>query len=97
VAPSEFVETWQKADSLEDVVNTLSLKSITSARSRASNYRKKGIELKFFPGTRGAKPLNVDELNELAVKFAPKDGGGAKPAAKAKSSKRKSKAKSKKN
>lgn len=95
VAPKEFVKIWQESPALEDVVNTLGLNSITAARSRARIYRKKGIDLKHFPGTRGAPSLNIEELNEVAAKFAPKDGATAsKPKA---AKKRKSKAKSKKN
>lgn len=94
VAPGDFIKTWQKSDSLEDVVNSLALKSVTSARTRASNYRKKGIELKFFPGTRGAKPLDVEALKAIAAEFAPAEGG-SKPAAK-RSSKKAAKKSSKK-
>lgn len=48
VPDSEFVKTWQKASSADEVAKELNLKR-ASVNARACNLREKGVRLKKFP------------------------------------------------
>jgi hypothetical protein len=63
VSPEEFIQTWQRADTAEEVAQQLNMpKGIVHAR--ASNYRLAGIKLKKM--TRQPKnKLDVAALNQL--------------------------------
>ena len=62
VTPEDFVRAWQAADSVQAVIDATSL-SYLAVTKRASDYRKKGVNLKKM--THGRRSIDVDALNEL--------------------------------
>ena len=63
VTPEVFIETWQRAESAEEVAQKLGMpKGIVHAR--ASNYRMIGIRLKKMP-RRPKNKVDVASLNKL--------------------------------
>lgn len=72
LTPEEFIALWQKSWSAAEVAKSAGCKPET-CRVRASNYRKRGIHLKYMPGGPGLKIKNVPELAALAKKLAPKE------------------------
>jgi len=65
VSAEEFVKTWQKAKSIDDVVTAFGGKA-ASYRSRAISFRKKGIPMKRFPSEQRGAPLDIEGLAALA-------------------------------
>ena len=47
VSPKRFIEVWQRAETLAEVVKGTGMKSIACS-ARASHYRLKGVNLKRF-------------------------------------------------
>lgn len=84
-----FVTTWQKGSGVTGIAKTLGI-TVRGACSRATSFRKKGIDLKRFSAGGGTR-LDVDMLAKLAKSL----GGDGKTVA-AKSTKRASKKASKK-
>jgi len=71
ISRESFVVTWQNAESLDEVCETLDIKP-GSAQTKASQFRKKGIPLKRFAGARrGPKPVDWGALRALAVQHSP--------------------------
>lgn len=62
VKAEEFVKVWQGAETIEDVAKKFDAEP-NVVGSRASKYRKLGIELKYFPRT---PRLDVEALKKLA-------------------------------
>jgi len=60
--PKQFVKAWQESSSLKEVAEKLGMKP-TTANSRASFYRSKGIPLKKM---RGGRFVDWDELKQFA-------------------------------
>lgn len=67
ITPKEFVETWQQAESLDEVAIKIGTKK-QSATTRAIRMRQKGVPLKCFRAT----PAKADyaTLAKLAKKLA---------------------------
>lgn len=69
VTPLFFVETWQRASSVEEVCERTGA-SRRAILQRARIYREIGVRLKPLLSPlvtcRGRKPLDVDELNRVA-------------------------------
>jgi hypothetical protein len=67
VPPEVFIETWQRAQSAEEVAKKLNMpKPIVHAR--ASNYRLAGIKLKKMP-RKPKNKLDIAGLNKLIEKI----------------------------
>jgi hypothetical protein len=79
VSAKEFVKTWQKAKSIDDVVTAFGGKA-TSYRTRAISFRKKGIPMKKFPSAQRGAPLDIEALTALAKSL----GGSGETTKKAK-------------
>ncbi len=96
VGQNEFIRAWQRVGNrasdkqvrLDEVVAELGYQ-ITPAgvRARYIGYRDKfeeaGMECALFPmhsRGRGAKPLDLDELNEIAKACVPEEGDDSVPA-----------------
>ena len=61
----DFIRVWQGAASADEVGAQFGRSPILM-RAKANAYRRKGIDLKRFPGSRGARPLDISELNKIA-------------------------------
>lgn len=68
MSPEDFVALWQSAETLVEVGEKYDLGQ-AGAQSRATRYRRAGIELKMFPrGYTNGFVLDVEVLNKLAKK-----------------------------
>lgn len=84
----EFVKAWDVAESIDEVAKKLGA-PIASLRTKAYQYRKKGVDLKYFASTRGGKKLDIAELNAVLKNGAGSSASGSKSKrAKSKASKR---------
>jgi len=63
VSAEDFIRTWQASSSLAEAADSLGMQT-TSVSTRATNYRKKGIDLKKF--RRGGR-LDVALLKRVAA------------------------------
>lgn len=73
VDAAKFVTEWQKAENIQALVKKFGM-GHSALSGRATNYRKKGIELKKFAGGRGSAPqLDIEGLNKLAKANGPAD------------------------
>lgn len=63
VSVKDFVVAWQGSSSLAEVEQKTGIRAAIAA-ARASMYRKKGIDLKYYAPGRKEK-IDVDGLNEL--------------------------------
>ena len=63
-----FIKTWQKARSVKEVAEALSVKA-SSASQRATNLRRLGVNLKKMP--RSGSAYDIEELKEVADQYAP--------------------------
>ena len=59
VSPEDFVRTWQTGETLEVVAKVLGTTTLR-ATSRASRYRKQGINLKRF--SRSIDSIDIEEI-----------------------------------
>lgn len=70
-SPEDFVRIWQTSDTIEEVCEKSKM-NLNRARSRAANYRKKGVKLKHF----GRAYVNDwDALAKVADDYRPKPEG----------------------
>lgn len=62
----QFVKAWQESSSCKEAAEKLGL-NVYNMSIRASQYRKKGIKLKYMSGggTGRHKKLDIDALNKL--------------------------------
>lgn len=66
---TEFVTIWQKANSMQEVLNAFKIYSIRTIVSKAARLRKKGVPLKkFHPGP--GQRIDYESLARLAKKLA---------------------------
>ena len=67
----EFVEAWQTSNTYAEVVEKVG-GSVTSVQVRASQYRRRGIPLKYFTGHHAR--LDVPAFKKLAKSLGDKAG-----------------------
>jgi hypothetical protein len=72
VDAAKFVTEWQKAENIQALVKKFGM-GHSALSGRATNYRKKGIELKKFAGGKHGVQLDIEGLNKLAKANGPAD------------------------
>jgi len=83
VSAEDFVKTWQKAKSVEAIVEILG-GNAAAHRTRANNFRRKGIPMKRFQSAKRGAPLNVEALTALAKSLGGEGATDIKTSKKAK-------------
>jgi transposase len=63
VSPARFVEVWEMCSSIDEVAKRLKMRP-NSISTRASRYRRAGVELKRY-SRKPRKPLNYLALNKI--------------------------------
>lgn len=65
-----FIEVWQTAESVDEVVRKMGMRGKRTAIQRAARYRAQGVGLKRMPtGFDGSDSLDWEELSNYANSF----------------------------